>query len=470
MEEIALKDLDPRLIKQIEDARKTLDRNPAHAASVLEGIVLRNPGCLDARRVLRQAQNRAAGSKGKGLGKLFGSVTNLSLTMGSAKKIQKDPKGVLEAAEKALSANPANSAAHKLLAQAAEALGLRETAIFAYESIRKIEPANTENAKALMQAYIDNGQSDAAVKVGDATLRVNSSDEGVQQLIRKASVQQSINKGGWDEDKDFRSKLKNEDEAVKLEQASRAKTDDAGLQSLVDAALERIEAEPENVNNYRDAANNYRKLGEYDKALEMLNRASETEGGKADTTMERLVIQISREKMVKAIAAKEAEVEADPENAALAEELNKLKAEERAYRREQAKSLVQRYPNEYGYRYELGELYFEDGDMDNAIKEFQMAQRNPKVRINALIYLGKAYKQKGFFDLAAEQLAAAKSEIPSVTEQKKDVIYELGECYENQNDMEKAMVEYKTLYGMDIAFRDVSEKIDKFYKQKSGNA
>jgi lipopolysaccharide biosynthesis regulator YciM len=128
--------------------------------------------------------------------------------------------------------------------------------------------------------------------------------------------------------------------------------------------------------------------------------------------------------------------------------------------------LVQRYPNEYSYRFELGELYFEDGKTDQAIKELQMAQRSPKVRVSALILLGKAYLAKGFHDLAAEQLTTAKSEIPGMTDQKKDVLYELGSAYEQQGDMDQAMVEFKALYGADISYRDVAQKIDDFYSKK----
>ena len=73
---------------------------------------------------------------------------------------------------------------------------------------------------------------------------------------------------------------------------------------------------------------------------------------------------------------------------------------------------------------------------------------------------------KGFHDLAAEQLQTAKSEIPGMTEQKKDVLYQLGTAYEQQGDMEKAMVEFKALYGADISYRDVARKIDDFYNNK----
>jgi lipopolysaccharide biosynthesis regulator YciM len=183
--------------------------------------------------------------------------------------------------------------------------------------------------------------------------------------------------------------------------------------------------------------------------------------------LERLEGTLKREKMSHAIAAKEEALEADPENTALKSGLEDLRAEEREFRLSQAEDLVQRYPNEFSYRYELGELYHEDGETDKAIKELQLAQRSPKVRISALILLGKAYKVKGFADLAAEQLNIAKSEIPGITDQKKDVLYELGSCYEAQGDMDKAMVEFKALYGADISYRDVAQKIDDFYSQKN---
>jgi tetratricopeptide (TPR) repeat protein len=466
MEAVELKDLDPRIIKQVEDLRKKLDRNPAHAAGILEGIVRRNPGCLEVRQLLRQAQNKASAKKASQVTKLLMPLTNMSLTMGVDKKIEKDPSAVMDAAEKAITANPQNTTAHAVLGKAALAAGLIDTAIFAFESFRAINPKDSTNAKALMNAYIENHQTEEAIKVGDATLRLNPADDEVANLIKKASVQQSISKGKWDEEKDFRSKLKDEEQSVKLEQASRARTDEEGMRSLIADALAAIEKEPEDLNSYRDAATNYRKLGEFDKALEMLGRARQTASGKADTTLERLVFQIEREKMAAAIATKEAALEQDPENASLKSELEDLRKEELAFRLEQAKGLVQRYPNEFGYRYELGELYLAQGQLDDAIKEFQLAQRNPKVRVNALVYLGKAYKQKGFYDLAAEQLETAKKEIPLVNDQKKDVVYELGSCYEQQGDMEKAISEYKALYGMDIAFRDVAQKIDAFYSSK----
>ena len=170
--------------------------------------------------------------------------------------------------------------------------------------------------------------------------------------------------------------------------------------------------------------------------------------------------------MTAAICAQQQILETDANNEEALKALAVLSTEERAYRRKAAQNLIQRYPNEFTYRYELGELLLEDGEIDASIKELQLSLRAPKVRVQALILLGKAYKQKEFYDLAAEQFQTAKSEIVGLSDEKKEVLYELGTCYELQGDLDNAMSEFKSLYGADIGFRDVAQKIDDFYSRK----
>lgn len=467
MEEVALDRLDPRLQKQVQNANKAISKNPVYAIDILANIIQRHPGCLEVRRNLRQAQQRAAQGKSAGLSGLMSKMGGFGMSL-RAPKVEKDPQKALEAAEEMLRANPANIAGHQLLGKAATALELHETAAFAYEEIYRIEPGNGDNIKHLMEAYIVIGKNEDAIRIGEAAYRANPNDDAIESLVKKASVQQTVSKGRWEEEESFRDKLKDEEEAQKLEQASRAKTGEAGLRSLIEDAKKEVEAAPENINFYRDIAANYRKLGEFENALEWIQKARQLDGGKADVNLERLASALQREKMQAVIQKQEAILEKDPENAEAKVALDAIRAEAHTMQREQAEHLVQRYPNEFSYRFELGELYLEDGETDAAIKELQLAQRSPKVRVQALILLGKAYKTKKFYDLAVEQFSGAKGEIPGVTDVKKEVLYELGQCYELQGDMEKAMVEYKALYGADIAFRDVAQKIDNFYSQQNG--
>ena len=159
MGEVALRDLDARLQKQVENARKAVDKNPTYAVDILTNIVSRNPGCLDVRKILRQSQQRAVGGKTKGLGGIIGKVTSLPFAMSGGSKLKKDPAAAMETAEQMLGANPLNPAGHKMLGAAAEALELKETAAFAYEELYKINRENSESAKLLMGAYISIGKS-----------------------------------------------------------------------------------------------------------------------------------------------------------------------------------------------------------------------------------------------------------------------------------------------------------------------
>lgn len=463
MKEIPVKDLDSRVQKYVSKASDLIKVEPFYAASILSNIVQANPYCVEARQMLRKAQSKMSVTKKSG--GLSGLFAKLSFGRVNESAIQKNPEQSLQSAEEQIDADFSNITAHKTLALAAKQLGLVETALLGYEYLFNLDQTNASNGKQLIREYIAAKKAEQAIAVGDIVLQSNPADDEAQELIKKASVQQTVDKGKWEEEKSFREKLKDEDEAQRLEQSSRAQTGEEGLRSLIEEALKKTEAEPENINVLKDLVNYYRKLEEFDNALDWLSKARELDSGKADVNLEALMVTLTREKMSKQIEVIEANLEENPEDATLKTELEKLQKEEYDFRLTQAESLVQRYPNEFSYRYDLGELYKQQGNVDGAIKELQLALRAPKVRVKALVLLGQSYMEKKFYDLAAEQLTLAKSEISGVTELKKEVIYDLGRCYESQGDSEKAMSEYKALYGIDIGYRDVSQKIDDFYSK-----
>ena len=46
---------------------------------------------------------------------------------------------------------------------------------------------------------------------------------------------------------------------------------------------------------------------------------------------------------------------------------------------------------------------------------------------------------------------------------KKEIIYELGDCYEKMGKKEEAINEFKLIYAEDIGYRDVADKINAYY-------
>jgi tetratricopeptide (TPR) repeat protein len=240
-------------------------------------------------------------------------------------------------------------------------------------------------------------------------------------------------------------------------------TSDETTQKLIDEALVRLQAQPDNLNHYRSVVDGYKKLNKLEAALEYIGKARALPAGAADTTLAKQESDLRNAILSNRLKGLQAQVALAPGDTALAESFAKAKRDYAETQLAEAKDFVERYPNDYGARFTLANLYFEAGDFQNAIANYQQAQKNPKVRIQAITGMGKALKARKMFDLAVAQFQTAKVELPLMDDLKKDVIYELASCFENMGKKTEAIAEYKILYSEDIGFRDVADKINAFY-------
>jgi lipopolysaccharide biosynthesis regulator YciM len=283
--------------------------------------------------------------------------------------------------------------------------------------------------------------------------------------MKRASVAVAMNKGKWEESEDFRSQLKDESEAQALEQQSKSITDSKGLEDLIRQSYEKVEQEPSNLNNYRQLSEYYHRYGDLENSIAWIQEARKQEAGQGDVSLEEKERQLTLEYFDNSIEEWEKLIITKPEDEETINSRDNAIAQKKLYEKNQLESLVQRYPNDYGYRYELGINLFNNADYDNCLSHFQLAQRNAKVRLDAILYLGRAYSRKNFYDLAIEQFSILKNEIQIMDDRKKDAIYELGCCFELMGEQDKAIEEFKVVYSADISFRDVADKINAFYSR-----
>lgn len=464
--EIALKDLDPRLRKHYENAEKNLARNPAFTVDLCMGVLQKQPGAVEFRALLRQAQMRIAGTKTGGLGKFMKSVSRAPFAMKGSSQLKKAPEAALQTAEKMIGDDPHSVAGYKLLGEAAMALGMKRTAVLAYEGAREADPASLEIGVALGNAYIESGQPKEAIRVGDELLRDHSGNEQAADLVRRASVAQTMDKGKWEEEGDFRDKLADEEKAIELEQAARVAKDEDSLRALVTRATAEIEKSPEDIKIYRQLINAHKSLHEYQIALDWTRKARAIPLGHGDPTLERLEGELEDALLNEQVEKQRAEVEDHPDDAAAQDKLKELEKQQVVFRLKSAEDMVDKYPNDFHARYNLGQLYLEAERPDEAIRELQLAQRNPQVRTRAILLTGRAMLSKGMGDLAITQLKTAKSEAQLMNDLRKEIIYDLAQAYEINGDAKAAIEEYKEIYQADISYRDVADKINEFYSKK----
>src|SRR5688572_33240017 len=185
MPEVSVASLDPRHQKLVENARVALERgNFDYVLEVTSQVLKAQPGCLPVRKLQRVAQLRQHRAKGGGfMGKALGWSTAPFLFGGG----KKDPAKQLENAEGMLAKDPTSVAALKMLAEAASGLGFPETAAFALDAVREIEPDNRANLLALGEAWLTAGKPAEALKIADDLLKDKPTDADAQNLMRKAS-------------------------------------------------------------------------------------------------------------------------------------------------------------------------------------------------------------------------------------------------------------------------------------------
>ena len=109
--------------------------------------------------------------------------------------------------------------------------------------------------------------------------------------------------------------------------------------------------------------------------------------------------------------------------------------------------------------YDLGVAYREMGLLDEAISEFQTAQRGTDHRIRACEALGQCFIDKADPDVAVNVLGRALAEAEAGDEQLVGVLYLLGLASESLGRWEDASAYYQRVVAVDIDFRDVAQRI-----------
>lgn len=463
--EESLQSLDSRVLKQIKGVRRAIDQGDMdYARDVCISILERHPGCVEVRKLLRTAHKPYYTAKGL-LKWIVAARDSLCLAY-AALWLNKNPLRSLALAESVLCYNAENYAALRLLGRAAGALEFYRTAVMAYQAIQDLDPSDPVNTVALGNAHLKCDESSKAVALGQKALELDPADQAAQDLLKAASVALSLKQGSWDNKESFNA-VKSQSDAFQSGMTIRERFSREKLRELIQQAEESVTARPDILDAYQKLADYHCELEEFDRAIAWIKKARSVGFSERDhAELERLESELVLKKMSHSIAEKEVALRANLQDEKLRSELQRAKTEEQNYRFKQAQAKVNQYPNEGAYRFELGVLLYERRELDPALRQFQRSQHSAKVRLASLLYLGRIYKAKTFFDLAIEQLQLAQSESPTMNALKKDITYELASCYELTGDRGKAIAEYKMIYAADINYRDVAEKINLHYAKQ----
>jgi tetratricopeptide (TPR) repeat protein len=434
--------------------------NLDYAIDLLFKCIELDPSFQQARKFLRAAEvKKAAKKKTNALSLQIGSLSAKPGAMKIAKLIKADKtqEAVLEG-EKMLMKDVFNQTAINAFVDAAVAAQMPEEAVAALEMSRDRYPEDIKVISRLGNLYQLVGRTTSSKECYERICEIAPNDPNALKDLKDAMAQDSLKTGGWEKSKesgDFRAAVKDKDQTAMLEKESKSVKSDEDLDLLIAQTLKKNAAEPDNINYYRALSRYYHQKLDFDNAIIFLSKALEKVTG--DPELDDAMTKIK-------IAKFQYEIKTLRE-AGNTEEADTLDAEKEQFIADDLQDKVQRYPNDMFIRFDLALIYFKNDYTNEAIQQFQLAQRNPKLRSQALYYLAMCFKKKEQYDMALQQLETAVAELFSMDDNKKNILYELGGIAESMGNTDKAAGYYKQIYSVDISYKDIAEKIDSLYKK-----
>jgi len=257
MAEKSLNSIPRPLREQYEKGLAALQRqNLDYAIAIFNQVLLKEPGFYDCREALRAAQFKKTGGKSGFLKKVFGTASNSPLLARGQLALRNDPLEAIAIAEQILNGDPGSTAAHKMLADAALAADLPRTAALSLEIAFRNSP-DRDVALKFGQAVARGGDAEKAERILAELAQTYPNDPEVAKVLKNVSAKRTLNEGGYEALEggggSYRDILKDEKEAVSLEQEKReVKSEDVAGRLLVEYE-ERIAREPKNVRLLRTA-------------------------------------------------------------------------------------------------------------------------------------------------------------------------------------------------------------------------
>lgn len=442
--------------KHIQKAEEALRRrNYDFAIELYRQLIELDPNLGDARGGLRRAllQRQSAAKKKSGMfGKLKGAGP-----LAAAKGFYKASKfnAAAKALETYLGANPDNEDGTLLLGESLEAAGHKDSALAVYEFLAELAPSRGDGWRQAGILRLRNGDTAEAMRCLEKALEADPRDREAQKARKDLAAEVALEGGGLDAVAHSREKMVDAGGYKAQERRKRMHRSESELE----ADLERLEGiyadDPRNPDLMVDMAGVLEELKDMDGALAMYRRALSYRKESPEIASKVEALGIKSKKKALAKAGKEGDQ-------GLADH---LEAELGVLERKRLEGELERSPGAQAIRLDLGKLLFGQDDLDGALAHLQKVVPDPRLGSQARFYLARCFHNKGLTDLARQAFEAALPKSLGQDGQEMDgrsceILYHLGLIAEESGDAIQAKSHYARIYAVDIAYRDVAQKIE----------
>lgn len=428
-----------------------------------------DPGNFAFRQTLRRAQKDKYGNNLRGSRFAFFSTPRLKAKVKAAKAAG-DYLKVLEHGEAVLTRNPWDVGTQMDMAEAFDALGLIDLAVFSLDQARQRNPKDATLNRALARLFEKRGDFQKAIALWQLVKQANPTDVEAAHKAKDLAASETIARGNYEE---AASGSRPSPVLGKLEQQATEKQDKLTRDT---AALEkRIEADPTEPNLYVQLAAAYRKAGQDDRARAVLQQGLGPTGNHFSLQLELMEFDLHPlrknlelvEKKLKKLKARPAGADGDddePTEEQLAKHRTRLTKEINAREIALYRTKADRMPADLSHRLELGVRLLKAELLDEAIAELQQARRDDKWKGKAGMYLGLCFRRRNNWRLAQRNFEEALQALPVGDEtSRKEVLFQLATGSAEAGELQRAIDLGHELANLDFGFRGIGRLIDEWH-------
>ncbi|MBR2373220.1 MAG: tetratricopeptide repeat protein, partial [Lentisphaeria bacterium] len=321
--------------------------------------------------------------------------------------------------------------------------------VTALNVIRELHPNNTMVLKPLAEAMQRNNQAGEALRIHQKMAASTPNNLAAREELRSAMALASLERGRWEEGGTTQDKAKDSGDAV-IQQMLEGTIHDADqAQKLIDkftADLERADS----VDIRRKLADAYMVAEKFEDAFR-----------EYETVAKKLGVDdpVLDKQMEKAYVANLDLIIADLESRGELEKAAETKAQREQYRADHIFARAQKFPNDAQLQFDLGELYFELGDIEQAREVFTKTSDFAQKKRACMVYLGRCALHFQESGKAIEFLETAIKDMYRMDKYKREALYFLGNAFELAGKKEQAVDCYKKILASMQNYRDVPQRM-----------
>ncbi len=457
-----------------EHARNALEtKNYDYATTLLRTCCKIDPANSQFRMMLRRTQKEKYSNNMRGSTLAFLTTPRYKAQVKAA-KASRDYLRVLNLGEDVLTLNPWDLGTQMDMAEAFEALGLSDLAVFSLDQARQKYPNDPTLNRALARLFEKRSEFKKAIVLWQLVQNADPKDLEAASKAKNLAASETIARGGYEASV---SGSKESPVVGRMEAAAMEKVDRVGREAA--ALQKRIEADPDEPSLYIQLAAVYRRNNQLDRARAALQHGLVPTNKHASLLIELQELELlPLRKRLETIADTIEKLNQKHEDDTAEElpSLDELTAEKRKLKKDVLqkevvllKAKIERFPTEMIHHFDLGMRLLKLDKVDEAIAEFQQARREEKIKGQSAMYLGLCFRKRNNWKLAERNFEEALTLLTGLNDEKhrKEVLFQLATGAAEQLQFVRAVELGNELANLDFGYRNISQLLDNWQQAET---